>query len=452
MQGAGTSNFSKRPNNYDSFCGDLSLIMSRFVAGSFQAVLAGGVCIVLSVCGSTVNASGFALPESSAAGLGTANAIVANPEETGAFAYNPAAMGFHAQSSIAFGSIFYRPRLSVGTSGGKGESKGASWFPTPILQGAFKIDDRWRFGFGVNVPFGLETRWKLGTFPALSAPIPTEIPGLVLPAGLDHPTQSKLVVLGIVPTATYSISDNLSLSAGVDYYTVPDAVMNTQVAGLDGHGDGWGWNVSALYSSGPWSLGGAFRSAATIGIEGRATSTFPRQSSVGAELDLNLPWRLQLGVRYEVNEKLAVEFDWNRTGWSEFDELSVKSKATGEILTSNKTDWKDANAYRMSATYDLLPATQVRIGYAFDETGQPEDHYTPRIPDNDRHLFSLGVGHDFSRGWALEAAYTYAKLNERTVRGARQYVPTGDINGTTAVDGDYESNAHVFAVELVKAF
>ena len=35
-------------------------------------------------------ASGFALPEVSAAGVGMANALVANPKEVGAFAYNPA--------------------------------------------------------------------------------------------------------------------------------------------------------------------------------------------------------------------------------------------------------------------------------------------------------------------------------------------------------------------------
>ena len=38
-----------------------------------------------------------------------------------------------------------------------------------------------------------------------------------------------------------------------------------------------------------------------------------------AELDLNLPWRLQLGVRYAINPQLAVEVDWTRMGWSQFE-------------------------------------------------------------------------------------------------------------------------------------
>ncbi len=282
---------------------------------------------------------GSRYPSPPAAGLGTANAIVANPEERGAFSYNPAAMGFHDDSSIALGSVIYGPQLSVRTLTGKHDSEGADWLATPAIQAAFRVGERWRLGLGVNAPFGLETRWRLGTFPMLSVPIPTPIPGLVLPAGLDHPTQSKLEVVAVVPTVTYVVNDALSLSAGVDYLNAREATLNTTVTGLDGDGDGWGWNLSALYRNGPWSLGAAFHSAATVEIEGRATSSFPVPSSLKANVDLDLPWRLQLGARYAFNDQLAVEVDWNRTGWSVFEELSVKSSATGIVIKSDRNDW-----------------------------------------------------------------------------------------------------------------
>lgn len=73
----------------------------------------------------TLRAEGFAVPEMSVAELGTANALVANPEERGAFIYNPAAMAFHAQSSIAAGALFINPNFSVKTESGKHDSTGA---------------------------------------------------------------------------------------------------------------------------------------------------------------------------------------------------------------------------------------------------------------------------------------------------------------------------------------
>jgi long-chain fatty acid transport protein len=399
-----------------------------------------------------VFSSGFAMPESSAAGLGLANAIVANPDERGAFSYNPAAMGFHEESSVSIGSVVYGGNLHVDTQAGSLRSPVPDWIATPTFQSAIKLSERWRLGLGVNAPFGLETRWRLGTFPMLSVPIPTPIPGLVLPAGLDHPTQSKLEVVAVVPTVTYVFSDDLSLSAGIDYLNAREATLNTTVTGLDGDGDGWGWNLSALYRNGPWSLGAAFHSAATIGIEGRATSAFPVPSSLKANVDLDLPWRLQLGARYAFNDQLAVEIDWNRTGWSEFEELSVKSSDTGIVIKSDRNDWDDANAYRVGMTYDVRPETRLRLGYAFDQTGQPDAYFTPRIPDSDRHLFSIGVGQSFLRGWSIDAAYTYVHFEGRDYQGTKPFIPTQSINGTVAVSGDYELSAHVFALEVSKGF
>jgi len=175
-----------------------------------------------------------------------------------------------------------------------------------------------------------------------------------------------------------------------------------------------------------------------------------------AELDLNLPWRLQLGVRYAFTAELAVELDWTRTGWSELDTLEIKRRTTGRTLFSDVNDWKDTNAYRLGLTYDVLPGTQLRFGYAFDETGQGADHFSARAPDNDRHLFSLGVGRELGRGWALDVGYMYVKLEDRTYRSSNTYTPVADlgreINGTDAIDGDYENNAHLFALELSKTF
>ena len=55
----------------------------------------------------------------------------------------------------------------------------------------------------------------------------------------------------------------------------------------------------------------------------------------------------------------------------------------------------------------------MRAGYARDLTGQGDEHFTVRVPDADRHLFSAGLRHALSGGWEVEAAYMYAMVDDR---------------------------------------
>lgn len=398
-------------------------------------------------------AAGFSLPEASTAGLGTANAMVANPSETGAFPYNPAAMGFHDTSSLTVGTILIGPRFSVETASGDHDSQGADWVAGPMLQGMFKLNDRWRLGLGLTAPFGLETRWEDGTFPAASTlPPPRNFPR-------GHPTASKLEILDVSPTATYRITDDLSLAAGLDVYWAKTAQLNSTAGQLSGDGTGLGFNLSALYRQGAWSLGAAFRSSATLSLEGDYTPLSQTLVALGrlapaqaAELDVDLPWRLQIGARYAFDDRLAVEFDVTRTGWSEFENLKIEGKKTGTLIFNDANNWDDANAYRLGATYQLRPATQLRLGYAYDETGQGDDHFSARVPDNDRHLFSVGLAQMLGQGYSVEAGYMYVVARDRDYRSGTRHVPGGDLNGTDALNGEYSMDAHLLGVEIVKVF
>jgi long-chain fatty acid transport protein len=434
--------------------------MRRFTSVALCAALAGNAGLVFD--SPTAMASGFALPELSVAGIGTTNALVANPNETGAFSYNPAAMSFHDASSVAVGGVFINPDFTVETATGTHGSEGADWVGAPVFQAAFKLSDRWRIGLGVNGPFGLETKWQVGTFPALTGSTLTPVrPGISVPIpNGSHPTQSKLEILDFVPTVAYKVSDNLSAAAGLDVYWAKSATLDSSLGQLDGDGSGVGFNASFLYRRDAWSVGASYHSAATVGIEGSYTPLSPTLLALGAlkpgqpaKLDLNLPWRLQIGVRYAISKPLAVEFDWTRTGWSEFDQLQVRAERTGGLIFSDTNAWKDANAYRFALTYSLRPTTELRLGYTYDETGQGDSHFSARIPDSDRHLFGIGLAQDLGDGYALEVGYMYVKFKERNYSGTRPYRRLGDdINGSNAIAGKYQASANLVGLELGKTF
>jgi long-chain fatty acid transport protein len=429
--------------------------MHSKIARAIATVLAAGTLGTVAFPGGAL-ASGFSLPEVSAAGLGTANAMVANPKETGAFAYNAAAMGFHDRSSVALGAIAIGPSFSVDNATGSHDSQGAEWLAGPMIQAAIAAGERWRVGLGVNAPFGLETRWQYGTFPALSQRRAVA-PGVVVPTG-NHPTESKLEILDFVPTAAFRVNDKLALSAGLDLYWAKTAQLDSNLGKMRGDGTGVGFNLGAMLRLDAFSIGAAYHSGGQLGIDGMYTPQVTPlvaarrlQPAQTASVDLDLPWSFQLGVRYEVNQALAVEIDWTRTGWSRFERLEVVGDQQGALIFADTNDWADANAYRLGVTYQVRPGTELRFGYAYDETGQGDEHFSARVPDSDRQLFGIGVGQALGDGWSLEAGYMYVLANERDVGAATPYTG-GEVNGTTAIDGKYRMDANLIGIEVVKTF
>jgi len=439
--------------------------MNKRLCLSVRAALAGGLGLLLMHEGTS--ASAFSVPEASAAGIGLSNALVANPDERGSFAYNPAAMGFHKGSSVALGAAFINPNFSV-TTDRKHDGDGTDWITAPMIQGMAEVHEQWRIGFSVGAPFGLETKWLEGTFPRLtgSRTVPVSVaPGVSLPVEVpngDHLTLSKVEIVSLVPSVAYKVSENLSLAAGLDYYNARDTRLDSMLSELKGSGTGWGWNLSALYAGGPWSVGVAYRSSATLDIAGTVTVindtiallNYGRTAPVvaPAEVDLDLPWRFQIGARYEVNADLAVEFDWSRTGWNKFDTLEIKNAITGDLLSKNTNKLDDSNAYRLGVSYNIRQGTQLRFGYTYDETGQGDDHFSARIADNNRHLFSIGAAHELGQGWAIEGGYMYVNFEDRDYSSAKSYRLGEEVNGTDAINGEYSAHAHILGIEVRKTF
>jgi long-chain fatty acid transport protein len=136
------------------------------------------------------------------------------------------------------------------------------------------------------------------------------------------------------------------------------------------------------------------------------------------------------------------------------DTLKIKRSTDGALLETNTNKFDDTNAYRIGLSYDVLPQTQLRFGYTYDESGQPDAHFSPRIADSDRHLFSIGAAQELAQGWTIEGGYMYVLFEDRTIASSKDYsLLRGDeINGTAAVNGKYEAHAHLIGVEVRKRF
>lgn len=394
------------------------------------------LCVSCVTSAVTSHASGFSVPGGlSITGLGTADALVANYVEIGALAYNPAAMSFHEGTNLVLGLTAVWPDSKVTP---EGESNRISddpdspiFIPNIYLMGT--VYDNWTLGLGINTPFGLETNWKEGTFPEFSGPFaPFE------------PTLSRLEMLNLNPNMAYRFNERASFAVGLDYYRVIDAITDSQGVGLSGDGDDVGWNAAFMYVVNRWSFGLSYQSDVKVKINGEFDATQSFGFKVDSISELKFPDILRLGVRYQANEKLAVEFDFDRTGWSAFDEIVVISAgdvpaagiSAGSVLAVTTNNWHDTNSYHIGTTYQLMPATQLRLGYALNQNPQPESYFSARFPNARRHLFSAGLKQEYN-AWDLEGGLMYGKWENRAVNNSQPYTG-GDANGTTAYNGKYE--------------
>lgn len=387
-------------------------------------------------------ASGFAVPEISIAGLGLSNALVANKDEVGAVAYNPAIAVMQDGHSISGGLMLVVPNLEVTTATGNHESEGDQVIPIPMGQVAYRLNDKIALTLGINAPFGLETEWD--------ATSPGVFPGLV---GAGHPTESKIQLVDVNPALAFKLNENVSVALGADLYWIKEVVFNADIVTNDGDGTGWGWNAALFYDRGPWSFGLSYHSDATVDVEG--TSTWTSTGTRGtASAEIPIPSRLQAGVRYQVNKSTSAEFDVTRTGWSDFDRLVINTGLSApfpsQITSAN--NWKDVNAYRLGISHQLNARTRLRFGYTFDKTPQPRDYYSARIPDNDRHLFSIGVNHKIDPSMEVDAGYMYVKFKDYKHAATGAGPVAGDPNGSAAYNGDYSSNVHLVGVGVTKRF
>jgi len=413
-------------------------------------VTAVGTALIASL--SSAQASGFRLPEISIAGLGTANALVANPEELGALPYNPAAMGFQKDGTVGAGVMLIYPSTTVKTTAGSNDNEADTPFVIPNFFMSAPINDMWSFGLNINAPFGLETKYKSGTFPGFTATTP---PGPIGAAAA--PTVSQLKMININPNIAVKVDPTVTLAVGMDYMQVDSVKFDTAASTLKGDGYAWGWNAGLMWASGPWSAGVSYRSGASVDIDGTVKS----QAVLGAKTTLELPAITQIGARFAFTPSLAVEFDIDHTEWSTFDKLKVQSTTyipsagitKGTMLLTSTNDWNDVTAYRVGLTWNMSQRTQLRFGYAIDDTPQEDKHFSARIPDADRQLFSFGVKQDVGDRWEWEGGVMYVLWDDRKINSSKAFTsPLQDPNGTSAYNGKYESDAWLVGLGVSKRF
>jgi len=420
--------------------------MKSFKINNLAKIL--GTLYALGAC-SVVSAAGYKIPEASLNSTALSAAYVASAEGADASYYNPANMVDNedrlqaemALTYIGLSDINYKDNNSalIGSTILDGKSE-KEQFLMPTLHTSLGKVQNLNLGFSMVSPGGLTKRWKD-------------------PVQKSSAEEFSLTTVELNPTAAYKVNNKLSIGGGLRMIYAEGVVKSETPAPTDpapltsasvkrdmeGDTISYGYNLALSYKPSPeLAIGLTYRSNVDLDVEGTAKLTDATGSnySGGASVSIPIPASLNLAFAYTVLDKTTVELVYERTYWSEYDELDFNydrtlTAADGYIAAfepSIPKNWEDSNTFRLGLSHNYNNQLKLMFGYARDETPIPGNTLGFELPGSDGNIYSAGFEYKLNDAQSLGMSYLY------TTRDARSVTNSG-------VDGTF-TNSNVFLATI----
>ncbi|MCB1055759.1 MAG: outer membrane protein transport protein [Acidobacteria bacterium] len=394
---------------------------------------AAAACTMAMMVPLKADAAAFGIFEQGSKAMGMAGAFTAQADDPSLLFHNAGGLAFVEEGQFTTGLTWIHVN---GT-----EFDGLAPFPGPNNHEQMKdldatpphlyyvrpLGGKWKFGIGLNSPFGLATEWKN----------PSTFSGRFISQRAD------LKVFDINPTIGYQVSPNFGIGFGIvgRFSTVElernvpsinpftGTVVDIAHAELTSDtNDGLGWNLGILHKVGSaFSWGFSYRSKVKVDYTGDGQFTqvltgipqfdaavaaqLPFGAKLPIETSIEFPDQASLGFALGLTQNLLMEVDINWTGWSSFDNLPLNFKTASALSSVIPEDYDDAFNYRLGFNYTTASGSQWRFGYVYDETPQPDESVSPLLPDGNRNGFTFGYG---TPGGKLDLAVMYLDSDTRT--------------------------------------
>jgi len=352
----------------------------------------------------------------------------------------------------------------VPVGGGDGGDPGNAT-AVPAIAAVFPLHgalEKLTLGASIGAPFGLKTEYDsdwVGRYNAVTSDVKTV--DLTLSAAVKiHPRFSA--GLGFIYEKA-----NATLTNMVDYGTIlasagipgatPGALNGGVTDGLakvsgDSHGIGWlagfEWRPTDRFAIGyahRSEIDQDIRGDATFGAPAAFTGSQPLFQQLAAQCMMapagnpcyaQLPTLLALGngfvptaastslttpstdtlsLRYDVSDSFRLMGDVQRTDWHSLRSVDIKFDNPYQAPSSEAFGWTDTTLVSLGAEWDISPAFTLRGGVAKDQSPTHDDTRTPRLPDNDRTLLSVGVTWRATDALSIDAAYQHISIKDPSI-------------------------------------
>lgn len=461
-------------------------------------VTALAVAVLGTLAASQASASGFQLRENSAKALGRAGAGSAVAKDAAVVSNNPAAMSqfdkLTVQSDLTVIDLNAKftgssctavsTTVCVPIGGGNGGDPGA---PTlvPAMSVVMPLSgslERLTLGASISAPFGLATEYEstwVGRYNATTSDL--KIPALTLSAAYEVTPTLSLGVGFIYQRADVTLANGIDFgrllaAAGIPGGTIGNPVTDGSVS-ITGADNGTGWVAGFQFTpTEQFSIGYSHRSEIDHSIKGQADFSVPAAflgaqpgfksiaaayaqlpandprraaipqllvlgngfSDTGGNAKLTTPTIDTISVQYNASDALRFYGDAQRTGWTSLKSVVIDFENPFQPDSAEPFNWKNTMFYSVGVEYDFSDAFTLRGGIASDESPTNNIDRTPRLPDNDRMLYSVGFSWHASEHISIDAAYQKITIDK----------PTVGITSSSGsrLSGSFDGSANLFSV------
>lgn len=394
------------------------------------------------VVSSVVMAGGYKIPEQSLNSMALGAAYVAHTTGADTAYFNPANMAFMADKQYMEGALTLAVlNESTYTLGGpvSGHSEEENLL-IPHLHYVSNAMGDFRWGLSLVVPGGLTKRWET-PFQKASA------------------EEFTLTIIELNPSVSYRVSDNFSIGGGLRVIYSEGIVKSNSAdanaidpsvpsASRDMEGDTieFGYNLALAYKpTSDINLALTYRSNIDLKEEGTATISAAPYGVLyhgDASVEVPLPAALNVAISKTWNDMYTLEFNYERTFWSEYETLDFSYTSVGAAFVPAAFDnpiaknWEDTNTFRLGATAVVNDKFTLMAGFAIDETPAPTSTLGFELPDSDAKIYSLGVRYQQSENLSWGFAFLYDDKESITLTPGAHEEPTSLLNkGGSFTDG-----------------
>ncbi len=435
-----------------------------------KKIISIGVSGILFSLSQSLYASGFAIIEHSASGLGQAFAgASAVAEDASTIYFNPAGMTYLKGTQITAGMHIIKPSNSFNNNGTQamlagtvpvalgndtgGDAGGYNFVPNFYF--AHQLDNGIHFGLGVNSPFGLKTEYNndwIGRYTSI---------------------ESELKTINFNPSIAFKANDQLSIGLGLSIQYINTTLINktffcghpqlsptcnptssAQVLATDAQttmkGDGWsgGVNLGLIYqATNSTRVGLAYRSQVKQSLDGDLYVLLANGASLAHKnisADIDTPDTLSLSLTHQVSPKVMLLADITYTGWSSFEVLKVdfNDGSPSDIIEEK---WNNSMRYSMGLNYNLSSAIKLRTGIAHDNTPIDDQYRTSRIPGDHRTWLSFGFTYKISRQLSMDIGYAHLWVDDASISE-----PFDGLGGLFQgeLKGEYDASVDILSAQL----
>ena len=421
-------------------------------------------------------ASGFQLREQSVRNLGKSNAGSIVGKDASNVSLNPAAMTNIDQTTVKSdvtvidltaeftggGNVLGSPAGPL--SGGNGGDPGD---PTVVPNMSFVVPmkgalEGLTLGASIGAPFGLATEYDtgwVGRYRALTSDV--KAVDLTLSAALNFGGPFSFGVGLIYERAEATLSKAIDFGTAIcagsgnpaNCFNPAFPFKPQQLDGgfeVQGSSNSVGYLVGMQFKpSDRFVLGVSHRSELKHDLKGTLDFTNvpallandPRFKDADGGARLVTPSITTVSASYGVTDAFRLMADYQKTDWHSLHDVTIK-RANGTVVGMEPFEWKDTDFYSIGAEFDLSDALTLRGGVGKDESPTNDTHRTPRLPDNNRMLYSIGATWNVSEQLTLDAAFQRITIDTPTIN-----LPVDAAAGNTStLVGSFDGHANLFGV------